>query len=50
MDIRTGGGFLDIEAELLPAKSLLKRNDVPAPLLRRRYIRTKGDTTSSFSN
>lgn len=44
-DIRNGGGFLDIEAELLPAKSLLKRNDIPAPMLRRRYIRTKGDTT-----
>lgn len=45
---RTDGQFIEIEAELLPAKSLFKRPNVASPLLNRRYIRTREDTTSSF--
>ncbi|MFH4976715.1 hypothetical protein AB6A40_003424 [Gnathostoma spinigerum] len=44
-DRRTDGEFIEIEIELLPAKSLLKRSNIPNPLLSRRYIRTREDTT-----
>ncbi|VDN05913.1 unnamed protein product [Thelazia callipaeda] len=43
--LRTDGEFIEIEAELLPAKSLFKRPNVAPPLLNRRYIRTREDTT-----
>lgn len=42
---RTDGEFIEIEAELLPAKSLFKRSNVAPSLLSRRYIRTREDTT-----
>uniref|UniRef100_A0A915PJK0 RING-type E3 ubiquitin transferase n=1 Tax=Setaria digitata TaxID=48799 RepID=A0A915PJK0_9BILA len=42
---RTDGEFIEIEAELLPAKSLFKRPSVASSLLNRRYIRTREDTT-----
>uniref|UniRef100_A0A8R1TW95 RING-type E3 ubiquitin transferase n=1 Tax=Onchocerca volvulus TaxID=6282 RepID=A0A8R1TW95_ONCVO len=43
--IHTDGEFIEIEAELLPAKSLFKRPNVASSLLNRRYIRTREDTT-----
>lgn len=42
---RSDGEFIELEAELLPAKSLLKRANIAPPLLCRRYIRTREDTT-----
>ncbi|KHN87022.1 E3 ubiquitin-protein ligase RING2 [Toxocara canis] len=42
---RADGEYIEIEAELLPAKSLFKRPGVAPALLNRRYIRTREDTT-----
>uniref|UniRef100_F1L1E4 RING-type E3 ubiquitin transferase n=1 Tax=Ascaris suum TaxID=6253 RepID=F1L1E4_ASCSU len=42
---RADDEFIEIEAELLPAKSLFKRPGVAAALLNRRYVRTREDTT-----
>ncbi|VDK43832.1 unnamed protein product [Anisakis simplex] len=42
---RAEGDYIEIEAELLPAKSMFKRFGVAPSLLNRRYIRTREDTT-----